>query len=158
MPARSRTRLVGGLVAVLAFLLPLVLDVPGLEEPGERMLAIFLMAIVLFVTEAIPLVATAVLIIFLEVLMLTEQALVPLGEPPATSREFWAALADPVIILFLGGFLIADGAAKYALDKNLAALFLTPFRGDARRAMLALILMTAALSMFMSNTATPATM
>ena len=158
MPALSRTRLAGGIAALLAFLLPLVLDVPGLDEPGERMLAIFLMAIVLFVTEAIPLVATAVLIIFLEVLLLTEQAIVPLAEPPATSREFWAALADPVIILFLGGFLIADGAAKYALDKNLAALILTPFRGDARRAMLALILMTAVLSMFMSNTATTATM
>ena len=93
MPALSRTRLAGAIAALVAFLAPLVLDVPGLEEPGERMLAIFLMAIVLFVTEAIPLVATAVLIIFLEVLMLTEQALVPLGEPPATSREFWAALS-----------------------------------------------------------------
>lgn len=154
----SRTRVLGLVAALVAFAAPLLVDVPGLEPAGERMLAIFLMAIVLFVTEAIPLVATAVLIIFLEVLMLTEQALVPLAEPAASSREFWATLADPVIILFLGGFLIADGAAKYALDRNLAALILTPFRSDARRAMLALILMTAVLSMFMSNTATTATM
>ncbi|QFG67458.1 SLC13 family permease [Ornithinimicrobium pratense] len=154
----SRSRVAGLLAALLAFLAPLALDVPGLDEPGERMLAIFLMAIVLFVSEAIPLVATAVLVIFLEVLMLTEQALLPLAEPAASSREIWATLADPVIILFLGGFLIADGAAKYALDRNLAALILTPFRSDARRAMLALILMTAVLSMFMSNTATTATM
>ena len=154
----SRSRVVGLFAALVAFLVPLLIDVPGLDAPGERMLAIFLMAIVLFVTEAIPLVATAVLIIFLEVLMLTEQALVPLDEPAAGSREFWATLADPVIILFLGGFLIADGAAKYALDRNLAALILTPFRHDARRALLALILMTAGLSMFMSNTATTATM
>src|SRR5699024_1178123 len=125
MPALSRTRLAGAIAALVAFLAPLALDVPGLEVPGERMPASLPMAIVLFVTEAIPLVATAVLNIFLEVLMLTEQALVPLAEPPASSREFWAALADPVIILFLGGFLIADGAAKYALDKNLAALILT---------------------------------
>lgn len=151
-------RVVGLLSALVAFLVPLLVDVPGLDAPGERMLAIFLMAIVLFVTEAVPLVATAVLIIFLQVLMLTEQALVPLDEPAAGAREFWATLADPVIILFLGGFLIADGAAKYALDRNLAAVILTPFRGDARRALLALILMTAGLSMFMSNTATTATM
>ena len=65
MPALSRTRLAGAIAALVAFLAPLVLDVPGLEEPGERMLAIFLMAIVLFVTEAIPLVATAVVIILL---------------------------------------------------------------------------------------------
>lgn len=158
MLSGSVTQRVGLVVAALAFALPLVLDVPGLEPPGERMLAIFLMAIVLFVTEAVPLVATAVLIIFLQVLMLTEQALVPLADPPATAREFWATLADPVIILFLGGFLIADGAAKYALDRNLAAIILTPFKGDARKALLALILMTAALSLFMSNTATTATM
>lgn len=155
----TRRQAVGLLAALVAFLAPLVLDVPGLEEPGERMLAVFLMAIVLFVTEAIPLVATAVLILFLQVLMITEQAVVPLpGEPAASSRDLWATLADPVIILFLGGFLIADGAAKYSLDRNLAALILTPFRKDARAAMLALILMTAVLSMFMSNTATTATM
>lgn len=157
-PPLTRGRAVGLLAALVAFLVPLLVDVPGLAPPGERMLAIFLMAIVLFVTEAIPLVATAVLIIFLEVLLLTEQALVPLTEPAGSSRDFWATLADPVIILFLGGFLIADGAAKYALDRNLAAVILTPFQGDARRALLALILMTAALSMFMSNTATTATM
>jgi solute carrier family 13 (sodium-dependent dicarboxylate transporter), member 2/3/5 len=40
------------------------------------MLAIFLLAIVLWVTEAIPLVATAVLVILLEVLLISDQALV----------------------------------------------------------------------------------
>lgn len=158
MPPASRLQRLSVLLALIAFVLPLVLDVPGLAEPGERMLAIFLMAIVLFVTEAIPLVATAVLIILLEVLMISEQALAPLAEPAAEARDFWATLADPVIILFLGGFLIADGAAKYALDRNLAAVILTPFAGSARAALAALMLMTAVLSMFMSNTATTATM
>ena len=158
MPSASLVRRLGLPLAALALAVPLLVDVPGLEEPGERMLGIFLMAIVLFVTEAIPLVATAVVIILLEVLMLSEQALVPLGEPATSARDVWASLADPVIILFLGGFLIADGAAKYALDRNLAALILTPFKGSARSALLALMLMTAVLSMFMSNTATTATM
>ncbi|MGD8149286.1 SLC13 family permease [Ornithinimicrobium sp. Y1694] len=149
---------VGLLLAIVLFILPLALDVPGLDPAGERMLAIFLVAIVLFVTEAIPLFATAALIILLQVLMLSEQALVRLTEPSVSAREVYASLADPVIILFLGGFLIADGAAKYRFDRNLAALVLTPFRSDARRALLALMLMTAGLSLFMSNTATAATM
>lgn len=149
----------GGLVAgVVVFLAPLLLDVPGLDPVGERMLAIFLLAIVLWVTEAIPLVATAVLVILLQVLMISEQAVVPVGEEALRAADVYAALADPVIMLFLGGFLIADGAAKFALDRNLAAVLLRPFVGNARRTVLGLMGITALLSMFVSNTATTATM
>uniref|UniRef100_UPI00358DD176 SLC13 family permease n=1 Tax=Nocardia farcinica TaxID=37329 RepID=UPI00358DD176 len=71
--------------------------------------------------------------------------------------EVFATLADPVIILFIGGFLIADGAATYDVDRNLAALLLRPFAaGGARRTVLGLMLITALLSMFVSNTATTA--
>ena len=122
------------------------------------MLSIFLLAIVLWVTEAIPLVATAVLVIGLEVLLVSDQALLPVPEGATRYAEFLAALANPVIILFLGGFLIADGAAKYHLDKNLAAVLIKPFTGSARRTVLGLMVITALLSMFMSNTATTATM
>lgn len=154
----TRLKAAGLVLSVVVFLIPLLVDVPDLAPTGERMLAIFLMALVLFVTEAIPLFATGVLIILLEVLILSDQALVALAEPAGTAREFYAALADPVVILFLGGFLIADGAAKYRLDRNLASVVLTPFRGNARIALLALMLLTAVLSLFMSNTATAATM
>src|SRR5699024_688639 len=70
MPSVSLARGLGLPLALVGLVVPLLVDVPGLEEPGERMLGIFAMAIVLFVTEAIPLVATAVLIILLEVLLL----------------------------------------------------------------------------------------
>lgn len=122
------------------------------------MLAIFALAIVLWVTEPIPLVATAVLVILLEVLMISDQALVAVPGEPLAAADVFAALADPVIILFLGGFLIADGAAVFGLDRNLAAVMLRPFAGSARRTVLGLMLITALLSMFVSNTATTATM
>ena len=154
----TRLNALGLLVAFGLFWVPLLVDVPNLDAAGERMLAIFLVALVLFVTEAIPLYATAALIILLQVLMISDQALLPLAEPAGSAREFYAALADPVVILFLGGFLIADGAAKYRLDRNLASLVLTPFRHNARLALLALMLLTAVLGQFMSNTATAATM
>ncbi len=151
----QRAGLVLGLVA---FLVPLVVDIGGLEPAGQRMLAIFLLAIVLWVTEAIPLVATAVLVILLEVLMISDQALVPLTGDVLPGSAFFAALADPVIVLFLGGFLIADGASIFGLDRNIAAVLLRPFAGDARRTVLGLMVITALLSMFVSNTATTATM
>jgi len=143
---------------LLAFLLPLLVNIPGLDAPGERMLAILLLAIVLWVTEAIPLVATALLVILLQVLMISEQALLPVGSEALRAAHYYAALADPVIVLFLGGFMIANGAAKYAVDRNVASLLLRPFAGNARRSLLGFMIITALLSMFLSNTATAATM
>jgi sodium-dependent dicarboxylate transporter 2/3/5 len=157
-PPLTRLQRLGLVVGAVAFLVPFVVDIPGLEPAGQRMLAIFLLAIVLWVTEAIPLVATAVGVILLEVLLLSDQAVIDAGEAALPAATFFAALADPVIILFLGGFLIADGAAKYGLDRTLAAVLLRPFTGTARRTVLGLMLITALLSMFVSNTATTATM
>jgi sodium-dependent dicarboxylate transporter 2/3/5 len=158
LPRPNLLQLIGLLLGSIAFLVPLLIDVPGLEPAGERMLAIFFLAILLWVTEAIPLYATAVLVILLQVLMLSDQALVVGAGPLPPAASYFAALANPVIILFLGGFLIADGAHKFGLDRNLAAVMLRPFAGNARRSVLGLMAITALLSMFVSNTATAATM
>lgn len=155
-----------GLVAgVIAFFIPFIIDIPNLDAPGQRMLAIFLLAIVFWVTEAVPLTATAVLVILLEVLLVAQGALFdPTGGNPELleaslpASAYFAALANPVIILFLGGFMIADGAEKYGLDKNITAVMLKPFSGSARSTVLGLMLITGILSAFMSNTATTATM
>lgn len=159
-PSLSLTKRVGLVLGALAFLFPLVIDIPGLGEPGSRMLAIFLLAIIFWITEAIPLVATAVLVIFLEVLMISSGAVIAAGGSidPLPAADYFAALANPVIILFLGGFMIAEGAEKYRLDRNIAAVLLKPFAGSIRITVLGLMVITALLSMFMSNTATTATM
>ena len=157
-PTLGRRQVTGLVLGVLAFLAPFVVDVPDLGEQGERMLSVFLLAIVFWVLEAIPLMATAVLVIALEVLLVSNQAVLPVPGDAVPYSLYLGALANPVIILFLGGFLIADGAAKYHLDKNLAAVLIRPFTGSARRTVLGLMVITALLSMFMSNTATTATM
>lgn len=156
----SLTKRVGLIVGILAFLFPLLVDIPNLPEAGERMLAIFLLAIVFWITEPIPLVATAVLVIFLEVLMISSGSIVDIGGgfEPLPPASYFAALANPVIILFLGGFMIAEGAEKYRLDRNIASVLLKPFAGSIRMTVLGLMIITALLSMFMSNTATTATM
>lgn len=158
LPVPSRTQTAGLVVGAVLFALPLALDVPDLGVAGERMLAIFLLAIVLWVTEAVPLVATAVTVILLEVLLLSEGAVLPVGGDALPAADYFATLADPVIVLFLGGFLMAHGATVFDLDRNLAALLLRPFAGSARAAVLGLMAITALLSMFVSNTATTATM
>ena len=156
---------VGLVLGIVLFLVPFFIDIPGLEAPGQRMLSIFLIAIVFWVTEAIPLTATAVLVILLEALMIAQggpfqstDASPELAEAALPASAYFAALANPVIILFLGGFMIADGAEKYGLDKNITAVMLRPFKGSARSTVLGLMLITTILSAFMSNTATTATM
>lgn len=161
----GRKEIVGIIVGIALFLMPFFVDIPNLETPGERMLAIFLLAIVFWITEPVPLTATAVLVILLEVLLLSSGAIIdPTGGDEALAEyvipygQYFAALANPVIILFLGGFIIAHGAEKYGLDKNIAAVMLRPFSDSARMTTLGLMVITATLSMFMSNTATTATM
>lgn len=158
LPRLGRKETIGLALGILTFVVPFLVDIPGLEPTGERMLAIFLLAIVFWVTEAIPLVATAVLIIGLEIMLVSNQAVLTVPEDITPYGDFLATLASPVIVLFMGGFLIADGAAKYRLDRNLAAVLIKPFTGSARKAILGLMAITALLSMFMSNTATTATM
>jgi sodium-dependent dicarboxylate transporter 2/3/5 len=158
LPRQTPIQRIGLLLGTLAFSAALLIDVPDLDPAGERMLAIFLLAILLWVSEAIPLYATAALVILLQVLMISDQALIPLDDAGLGAASYFATLANPVIILFLGGFLIADGARKFGLDRNLAAVMLRPFAGSARRGVLGLMLITALLSMFVSNTATAATM
>lgn len=69
-----------------------------------------------------------------------------------------ATFADPIIILFLGGFFLAAAATKYRLDINLAKVLLKPFGTNPKYVMLGLMVVTALFSMFMSNTATAAMM
>ncbi len=153
------------LFAVAGFLLPFFVEFPGLSEAGHRLVSIFLLAVVLWVTEAIPLFATSAVVILLLVLMLSKAAAtlswgLPAGfsGPVPDFTAYTNSLADKVLILFLGGFFIAAGAAKYGLDKNLASLMLKPFGKKPSRVLLGIMVITGVLSMWMSNTATCATM
>ncbi|QWW19640.1 SLC13 family permease [Schaalia sp. 19OD2882] len=154
----DRVKTVCRIGAALAVLICMFVQIPGLDAAGSRMFGIFLAAILLWVTEAIPLAATAVLVILLEVLLVSNQALLPVTEEAPKATTFFGALANPVIILFLGGFMLADGAAKYRVDRALSAVLLKPFLGSPRTTILGIMLITALMSMFMSNTATTATM
>ncbi len=152
-------------LALASYLLPCFLELPGLSAAGHRLLSVFLLAVVLWVSEAIPLFATSALVILLLVLTLSDAAAplawgLPDGFSTAEAPDFavyFYCLADKVLILFLGGFFLAMGAAKFGLDRNLASLMLRPFGERPARVLLGLMLITGLLSMWMSNTATCAT-
>ena len=69
-----------------------------------------------------------------------------------------ATFADPVIMLFIGGFVLAIAATKTGLDAQLAKALLKPFGSKSNNVLLGFILITGIFSMFVSNTATAAMM
>jgi sodium-dependent dicarboxylate transporter 2/3/5 len=152
---------IGVAVAIGWFVIVLLIGPQGdLSAPASRMLAIFGAAVVLWITEAIPLSATSIFVIFAEILLISDEAIVGLPEEfeaPAYQSIF-ATLANPVLMLFLGGFVLAYTAAKYRLDRNLAGVLLRPFGNSPRAILAGLMVITAVLSMFVSNTATTAAM
>lgn len=154
----SPAQLFGRVGAVIALVLTLVLDIPGLDQSGQRMLGIFVAAILLWATEAVPLYATAVGVIFAEVMLISDQAILSVDESAPAAETFFNSLSNPVIILFMGGFLLADCAAKFKVDRALSSVLLRPFLKSARLTVLGVMLITAVLGMFMSNTATTAAM
>lgn len=127
------------------YLVPL----PGLPEPARRCLAILAVATWLWVTEAIPLFATSLLVVLLESVLLT-------GPLKADARLFIAPLFDPVIMLFLGGFILSHALARYNLDVRLAHAILGRTGARPRSVLFGMMLVAAFLSMWMSNTAATA--
>ncbi len=135
-------------------------DLPPLQQ---RMLAIFFMAVCFWVLEPIPIFATSVLLIFMELLLVSSQSFLWIRHEAGAENllpysKILGTFASPIIMLFLGGFFLAIAATKYRLDLNLARVLLKPFGNNPRWIMLGLMMITAIFSMFMSNTATTALM
>ncbi|MAL18183.1 MAG: transporter [Balneola sp.] len=146
----------------MGFIIPFFLNIPGLSEAGHVALSIFFIAAVFWMLEPVPIYATSILVILLQVFFLSKQGVLfpeTTGEYiPNAYTDFIGTLANPIIILFLGGFVLADAAVKFDLDKNLTRVLLKPFGSKPKFILLGLMVVTAVLSAFMSNTATTAMM
>ena len=156
-----KTKLAGLLLGLIGFCLPLFITLPGLTLAGHLTLSIFLLAAIFWMFETIPIYSTSILVIFFQVLFLSSQGFIDhsgTGYEPLAYSEFIATLADPIIILFLGGFVLADASVKYDFDKSLTRILLRPFGSRPKMIMLGLMVVTGFLSAFMSNTATTAMM
>jgi sodium-dependent dicarboxylate transporter 2/3/5 len=72
--------------------------------------------------------------------------------------QFLIPFASPVMILFFGGFVLASALQKYHVDAFIAEKCLLPFAGNPSTFLAAVILTTAFLSLWISNTVTAAIM
>lgn len=129
----------------------------------QRVIAIFVFTAMMWILEVIPTWTTSVVAIVSILLTTSNKGLGFLmvkdniGEL-TNYKSVMAAFADPVIMLFLGGFVLAFAATKVGLDVQLARVMLKPFGTNPKKVLLGLLLVIGTFSMFMSNTATAAMM
>lgn len=132
------------LIALAGFLI--VYWVPlGLEYQAQAALAIFTGIALLWTTEAIPMPVTALLVPVLLTafgIFGTSDALIP--------------FAHPVVYLILGGVILAAAVHKTGMDRRILYPFLIRSGGKPDRLLLYMMLVSAILSMWISNTATVA--
>ena len=144
----ARRRTVGLFLGPLLLVVVLFAPLP-VPEPAHRLAAILAMVIVFWVTEALPLAITAMLGPVLAVVFRV-----------APVRTAFASFADPVIFVFIGGFILAEAMFVHGVDRRIAYTALSqPFVGtSAARILIVYGGVTTVLSMWMSNTATTAMM
>ena len=129
----------------------------------QRVIAIFVFTAMMWILEVIPTWTTSVVAIVSILLTTSNKGLGFLIAKENVGqltnyKDIMAAFADPVIMLFLGGFVLAFAATKVGLDVQLAKILLKPFGKNPKMVLLGVLLVIGVFSMFMSNTATAAMM
>ena len=142
-----RRQTVGLVLAPLTLVALLAAPLPGLSPQAHRLAAILATVVVLWITEAMPMAATAVLGPVLAVIFLV-----------APAQAALAPFADPIIFLFIGGFILAQAMFVHGVDRRIAYTALSsPLVGTSAARILTVYGGVAALlSMWISNTATTA--
>jgi sodium-dependent dicarboxylate transporter 2/3/5 len=127
----------------------------GCPESARRAAAVFVFAAFFWALEIIPLFATSLLVIVLLIFSLAR----PGADGTQDSYHiFLLPLSNPVIVLFLGGFVLAKMVQKYRADHVIVGHLLKLFGDKPYRVLLGFILITGFLSLWMSHTASTALM
>ena len=147
-------------VVMVLWLLPAdSFGIEGLTIVQQRTIAIFCYAALMWMFEIIPAWATSVTTVVFLLLAVSDQGFTMGTQGDLVDyRLLMASFADPVIMLFLGGFVLAISASKVGLDIFLARVMLKPFGTKPKYVLLGFLIVIGMLSMFMSNTATAAMM
>ena len=139
----------GTVLAAVAFVVVYLLCAGRVSPEGQTLAAILGVVMVLWITETLPLPVTA---------LVGAMLCIVLGVAPA--RQVLAYFADPIVFLFIGSFMIARAMMIHRLDQRIALSFLAIrwISASPGRLLGGLGAVTAAVSMWVSNTATTAMM
>lgn len=156
-------------IAIVALVTLLLWNMPAewyginnLTVVQQRIIAIFAFATLMWILEIVSSWATSLAVIVLMLLFCSDSGIAPMVDFPKEQllsyKGIMATFADPVIMLFIGGFILAIAATKTGLDAQLAKVLLKPFGTKSNNVLLGFLLVTGLFSMFVSNTATAAMM
>lgn len=134
-------------IVMAGIIWPRIYVIPSLGQEGTIMLGITMIAALLWMTEALSLGITGLVVILLQALT----RILPL-------QQGLAFIAHPVNAIVLVGFLLARSLVKSGLDKRISLHIIKGVGERTSRIMLGLMVASAFLSMWMSNTATTAIM
>lgn len=136
--------------------------IDALTVVQQRVIALFVFAALMWMFEIIPNWATSVLIIVVALLAVSDKGLGFFCNPEfgqlVSYKKIMSSFADPVVMLFLGGFVLAIMAERFGLDVTLAKSLLSIFGTKPKMVLLGFLIIISVFSMFMSNTATAAMM
>jgi sodium-dependent dicarboxylate transporter 2/3/5 len=140
-------RTIGLVAAPVVFVVFWALPVVGLGVQAHRLLAVLGAVVVLWMTESIPLALTALLGPALGVLL-------GIG----SAKEIFRGFADPIVVLFLGSFLIAEAMLQHGLNRRMAFGIMRAVGTSPKRLLAAFGIATGFVSLWVFNTATTAMM
>lgn len=136
--------------------------IDALTVVQQRVIALFVFAALMWMFEIIPNWATSVMIIVVALLTVSDKGLGFFCNPEfgqlVSYKKIMSSFADPVVMLFLGGFVLAIMAERFGLDVTLAKSLLSIFGTKPKMVLLGFLVIISVFSMFMSNTATAAMM
>lgn len=136
---------------IVIWALPLSVFGADFAVTEQRMLAIFVMTALMWILEPVPAWVTSTLTILLMLLTISSGGIGSMvndidNSHLASYKDLLGSYADPIIILFLGGFVMAQASSECGLDKDLAAVILKPFGRNSNLLLLGILLVTAVLS------------
>lgn len=133
-------------IALVVFSVLLYLPIFN-NQQAQKAFALLVMVAILWITEAIPLPLTGLLIPVMAILL---QLLAP--------RDAFKEFAHPIIFLFMGGFVLAGALSRHSLDKMLAQKLIRLARGNFYRSSILLMFATSLIACWVSNTSSTAMM
>lgn len=138
----------------LLFLVILLVPMPQVSPEAHRLAAVMALVVVFWIGEPVPVAVTA--------LLGPSLALLVGAVPGASARDAvqlaFRGFGDPILMLFVGGFFIAEAMTVHGLDRRIAMSILSrrAFSASPARMVAGLGVCSWLLSMWMSNTATTA--
>ena len=127
-------------LAIIAYIIVMLIPMPGLGFAGHSAIALLIFAIVMWVTEALHLAVTSLILLFIQPII---------GVSGFTDAVI--GFANPIIFLMIGGFIIAEAIRRSGLAARLTYNMLNKLGTTPDRSIFVAVWSTGLLSAFIEN-------